>query len=170
MKITIELDDLVNEFIEDANHGEYGIEDQFELKSEIKRCIINQVTHNNFSSEIRNMRERAIEITKQRIAEKMDEIIEKHVDRIIKTDKVKFGYSKEPVTLSEYIQKVYIDTSYNRKLKLEDVAKDIANKQANEMKERYDLLFASQFVSKLDQLGLLKPDAAKILLDNSNQS
>lgn len=165
MKITIELDDLVNDFIEDAKYGEYGIEDQFELKSEIKRSIINQVTHNNFSSEIKNMKERAVEMTKKRIEEKMDEIIEKHVDRIIKTDKVKFGYSKDPVTISEYIQKVYMDTSYNRKLKLEDIAKDIADKQANAMKERYDLLFASQFVSKLDQLGLLKPDAAKILFE-----
>lgn len=169
MKITIDLEDLVNDFIEDAHQGEYGIEDQFELKEEIKQAIVKQVSYANFRNEIAEMRSKAHELLKKRVAEKLDEIIEKQVDRIIKEDKVKFGYSSEPVTLFEYIQKVYMDTSYNRKLKLEDIAKSIADKRAEQMKDRYDLLFASQFVSKLDTIGLLKPDAAKILLDYQNE-
>lgn len=167
MKITIDLEDLVSDFIEDANCGKYGIEDQFELKKEIRSAIVKQVSYSNFQSEIKKMREEAFNLLKERISEKMDEIISKQVDRIVRDEKVKFGYSKEPITLTDHIKQVYMDTSYNRKLKLDDIAKEIADKQANAMKERYDLLFASQFVSKLDSLGLLKPDAAKILLDNN---
>lgn len=112
MKITIELDDLISNFVQETPCGEYGIEDQFVLKDEIKKAIISQVAYKNFSAEIKSMREKAEEALRERISEKMDEIIEKHIERIIRTDKVKFGNEKEPITLSEYISKVYMDTSY----------------------------------------------------------
>jgi hypothetical protein len=35
---------------------------------------------------------------------------------------------------------------------------------SKELKERYDLLFASQIVSKLHENGMLKEDVAKLLL------
>lgn len=35
------------------------------------------------------------------------------------------------------------------------------------MKQRYDLLFASQIVAKLDEHGLLKEDIAELLLPTS---
>jgi hypothetical protein len=34
-----------------------------------------------------------------------------------------------------------------------------------EFKDRYDLLFASQLVSKMNAVGLLKDDVAKLLID-----
>lgn len=47
---------------------------------------------------------------------------------------------------------------------MEKLIKSLAKDFANEMKERYDLLFASQLVAKMSETGLLKEDVAKLLL------
>lgn len=167
MKITIDLEDLMNSFIEEASCGEYGIEESFNLKEEIKNAIVRNVAYNKFDKEIETMREQAKELFKNKIKEQINDIVEKQVLRIIKEDKFKFSYSKDEVTLSEYIKNAFLERCNSRDINLEKITKDIANRQAELMKERYDILFASQFVSKLDALGLLKPDAAKILLDNN---
>lgn len=49
---------------------------------------------------------------------------------------------------------------------LEQFANDCAKDFGKEMKERYDLLFASQLVAKMSETGLLKEDVAKLLLPN----
>lgn len=70
----------------------------------------------------------------------------------------------------EYIQKEVKDfisegkirkSSYNN---TEKVIKSLAKDFGKELKERYDLLFASQLVAKMSETGLLKEDVAKLLL------
>ena len=168
MKITIDLEDLMNDFLEDAHCGEYGIDESFNLKKELKDAIIRQVSHSKFDKEIEAMREQAKELFKSKIKEQISDIVGKQVLRIINNDKFKFSYSKDEITLSEYIKNAFLEKCNSRDINLDKITKDIANKQAESLKERYDLLFASQFVSKLDTLGLLKPDAAKILLENND--
>lgn len=168
MKITIDLEDLVNEFVENASCGEYGIEDSFNLKAEIKNAIIRQVAYSNFDKEISDMREQAKNLFKARIAEKIDEVIEIQIERIIKEDKFKYYAYDDDKTLSEYIKDKYIGATKGDRINLDKITKDIATKAAEELKARYDLLFASQLVSKLGELGMLKEDAAKILLKENN--
>lgn len=173
MKITIDLEDLINEFIENADNGEYGIEDQFELKKEIKNSIISQVGYRNFSNEVKDMREKAESLFKIQIKSQIEDIVKKQVERIILKDKFKFNsYDKEEITLVEYVKKYYIDrvsSAHNNGINMDNIVKVIAKEQAEQLKERYDLLFASQLVSNLDKLGLLKEDAAKILLNTPNK-
>ena len=95
MKITIDIEDLVNHFVEDADCGEYGIESQFDLKDEIKRTIVNQVAMSNFRSEIKEMRSHAITRVSELVKEKISEVIEKQVERIVRTDKFKYNWSTE---------------------------------------------------------------------------
>lgn len=163
MKITIDLEDLVNDLIED------GGEDQFNLKEGIKTSIIRSVAYQRFDKEIESMREQAKNLFKGKISEKIDEVVAKQVERIIKEDKFKYNSYEDEKTLSEYIKDRYI-ASTRSGVNLDEITKKIANKAAEELKDRYDLLFASQMVSRLDQLGLLKEDAAKILLENRNDN
>lgn len=169
MKITIDLEDLVNDFAENASQGEYGIEDQFELKKELKQSIISQVTHNHFRNEIIEMRSKAHDFLKKRIAEKIDEVVEKQVERIIREDKFKYNSYEGEKTLSEYIKDRFIGATRDSKVNLDKITKDIAVNMASELKDRYDLLFASQIVTKLNEQGMLKEDVARLLLGDNNK-
>ena len=47
--------------------------------------------------------------------------------------------------------------------KITKIAQDLAVAQAKEAKDRYDLLFASQLVAKMNDSGLLRADVAQLL-------
>ena len=47
--------------------------------------------------------------------------------------------------------------------KITKIAQDLAVAQAKEAKDRYDLLFASQLVAKMNDSGLLRDDVARLL-------
>lgn len=64
---------------------------------------------------------------------------------------------------TEYVQKYINSKVSSQKEYLENMAKDIVK----ELKDRYDMLFASQIVSKLNENGMLKEKVAKILLDKN---
>lgn len=71
--------------------------------------------------------------------------------------------SKEQVTIAKYIEEKFKNShgwgSPDERIR------EIATKFGNELKQRYDILFASQLVSKLNTNGMLKEDVAKLLLD-----
>ena len=68
------------------------------------------------------------------------------------------------MTLKEYIlYQIQNNTGWNSP---NENIKKLAQKFGEEMKNRYDLLFASQLVAKMNENGLLKEDVAKKLLDN----
>jgi uncharacterized protein YaaW (UPF0174 family) len=50
---------------------------------------------------------------------------------------------------------------------MKEFVKSLAVNFSKEMKNRYDLLFASQLVAKMSNSGMLKEDVAKILLTNN---
>lgn len=81
--------------------------------------------------------------------------------------KVKKNYSNEMVSISEFIKGEIERTSFNSdqlKRTIDDQTKKASSLIAEELKKRYDILFASQIVSKLNEQGMLKEDVAKILL------
>lgn len=84
--------------------------------------------------------------------------------------KVKKRYSSnDMITVAEYVAEEVERTVVNdSKLKeyLNKAVKTAGDAIGKELKERYDLLFASQIVSKLHENGMLKEDVAKILLGN----
>lgn len=48
--------------------------------------------------------------------------------------------------------------------RLAKIARELGEKSATDLKARYDLLFASQLVSKLNENGMLREDVARLLL------
>ena len=81
----------------------------------------------------------------------------------IKVGKIKSSRdSNKQITIEEFItEKFAYDSGWSSP---SDMIKKLADTYGREMKSRYDLLFASQLVAKMNEQGLLKKDVAKILL------
>lgn len=86
-------------------------------------------------------------------------------DEFVAKGKVRGRYSSDPErTVEQYIADEF-------KSKEQDIKKYIeanAKAQGEELKKRYDLLFASQIVAKINEQGLLKEDVAKLLLPKTD--
>lgn len=133
----------------------------------------------------------ALDRFKEKINTEINESKEQEMDRIIhkifteKKIKVKEATKGNPepemVTLFEYIEdrinKDYFNPNntadnilnrklYEKQINFEKMIEQSAEKIGSEIKDRYDLLFASQIVSNLNKQGMLKDDIAKILLEN----
>lgn len=151
MKFTVELD----EFWMDED---YGTLDE-KLKSYVIHDVIMQI-----KSGIREKIETEISSQIQKQLEQcMYEYIQKEVKDFISEGKIrKSSYNKEEILIKDWIKEKFTgDTGYNN---TEKVIKSLAKDFGKELKERYDLLFASQLVAKMSETGLLKEDVAKLLL------
>ena len=87
---------------------------------------------------------------------------------------MKVGYTKmQDVTLEEAVRKIVEETKTDYrgdKLFIVDAVEKASTAVIEELKSRYDLLFASQLISKLNQGGYLKESAvAELLTQNDNQ-
>lgn len=71
--------------------------------------------------------------------------------------------SSKMVSIADFITEKFEQT--NGWSNPNEKIKELAIAYGNEMKKRYDLLFASQLVAKMHETGMLKEDIAKILLE-----
>lgn len=98
---------------------------------------------------------------KAEVEERMYRFMNVAIEDIIQKEKLK--YDNKEMTLVEYIRNVF--SNRNHWQNADESIKKSADKFGKEMKDRYDLLFASQLVAKLNNEGMLKEDVAKLLLD-----
>lgn len=100
---------------------------------------------------------------------RMDSII----DDCFNNEKIKKSVydSKTEVTMKDYVSqslKHQTVDSYQYNTKIDEAVKKQGADIVQQLKDRYDMLFASQIVSKLNEAGMLKDDVARLLLDNNN--
>lgn len=153
MKFTVEIE----EFWMDEDSG--TLDEQ--LKSYVIHDVIMQI-----KSGIREKIETEISSqVQQQLEQCMHEYIQKEIKDFISEGKIrKSSYCNEEILIKDWIKEKFTgDTGYNNP---EQVIKSLAKDFGKEMKERYDLLFASQLVAKMSETGLLKEDVAKLLLPN----
>lgn len=151
MKITVELDEF------------WMDEDDTTLDEKLKSYVIHDVIM-QIKSGIREKIETEISYqVQQQLEDCMYEYIQKEVKDFISEGKIrKSSYNKEEILIKDWIKEKFTgDTNYNN---TENLIKSLAKDFGKEMKERYDLLFASQLVAKMSETGLLKEDVAKLLL------
>jgi hypothetical protein len=151
MKFTIELEDFYME--------------EGDLESNLKQHIITSVVQ-----KIRKELEQKIDdgVTKEvkaQVEQTLYRKISAYVSECITNDKIKGRYSNDPdITLQEWVKQQF-QSKAQEKAPVDSKIQDLANRFAEEMKKRFDLLFASQLVAKLSEGGLLKEDAVKLLLE-----
>lgn len=107
-------------------------------------------------------------VVKQQVSDTLREQIQALVADVISTGEIKeSSYSDKKISIEDWIKSQFNANCgyHNANAKITELAK----KFGDEMKQRYDLLFASQIVAKLDEHGLLKEGIAELLLPTSKQ-
>lgn len=151
INVTIDLDDL---WTDESSISE-------EISMEIKRKVLDEIW-NKLKPAVEDQITRA---TKNEVEKVYCRKINTFIDEFFETGELKSPKnSNEKMTLKEYIlYQIQNNTGWNSP---NENIKKLAQKFGEEMKNRYDLLFASQLVAKMNENGLLKEDVAKKLLDN----
>jgi len=148
--------------------SEFYSEDEQDFSSQIKNSISHQVK----SLIISDWKEKiGLEFTNAvrfEVEKQKESFITNEIEKAICESKVKKNYSGEMVTISEWIiqelEKSHISDTRIKEF-LNNQTKNLSDRISKELKDRYDILFASQIVSKLNENGMLKEDVAKLLLD-----
>lgn len=150
MKIEIDISDF------------YLDEDQ-DIEIGLKNYIKNQVVNEIWSKINKKVEEQITMQVKDTVEKEMYRQITTHIGNIIKTEKTKsLNKPNEMVTMEEYV--IEHLTRNNWQGTFSDNMKKIADNLVADLKKRYDLLFASQIVGKMNESGLLKDDVIKLLM------
>jgi conjugal transfer/entry exclusion protein len=146
MKFTVEVEDF---YIEQGDLAE-------ELKSQVKADVVRQMK-DSLKKQVDDFMDRYI---KSEINDQVKGRVQSTMDDFLATGKIKEDYGNQEMTVEAYIAKAL-------KARHADIQKAIADqvkKQVTELQNRYDMLFATQLISKIKDSGFLKDDAAKLLL------
>lgn len=151
MKFIVEIDD-------------FWMDEEEELQPALQKYLIASVVQQISKSIEKKVEDKVYREAKNQIENQMYKQIQQKVSDIIATGKIRGTYSGgAEITLEEWIKEQFTsNTSYRSPT---DELKKLADKFGKEIKDRYDLLFASQIVAKLNEQGMLKEDVAKMLFD-----
>ena len=161
MKINVTVD--LEDFYTDEDGGTLAQEVKQAIASNIKNDIWKKFEKEGLVS-FSNQMER-------KIASDKDLKIKETIDDLFKNKKIKkSSYSNDLLSLEEFIIE-QLDRNISTSRDFEDLTRKLVQDKSKEivqqLKDRYDLLFASQIVSNLNKQGMLKEDIAKILLENN---
>lgn len=155
MTIKIELED-------------FYLDSEDDIVPELKKFIIREAV-NQINEKIEAKTKDAIKEAIKGIVEgAMTEKIQALVQTTIDTERVKSYNSSELILLSEYIKETFTRNSGSWSSPNVYIEK-LAKKFADDMKNRFDLTFASQIVAKMNENGLLRSDVAQLLLPSEGK-
>jgi hypothetical protein len=156
MKIAIELSD-------------FYLDEEQDLEPALKKTIINQAVAKITADLKAKIEDGVIKEVKAQVEQTLYRKIGTFVAECIANDKIKDGgYSNSAeITLQEWVKKQFTRNAYE-KAPVDDLIKKLAANFGEEMKKRYDLLFASQLVVKMKESGFIKEEAIALLLENKN--
>jgi len=147
MKFTIEVDDF---YLEEG-----------ELSTELKKYVIEKVVDSIWKDIDKRVESQITLTVKNEIKQKLEMKINSTVENTVLTEKIRID-NKE-ISLVDYIKEVFVkNTGWSSPV---ESFKEFAKRFGAEMKQRYDIAFANQIVSKLNENGLLKDEAVAKLLE-----
>lgn len=159
MKINVQVD--LSEFFSGDDEASFSEQIKLDISRNVYDLVwksLNKEMMSSFEKQV----SRKIELDKElKIREKMDDLFTNQKMK-------KSGFNTELVSVSEYIE-LELNKNFSTSREIDDrvqrLIKERSNELIDELKDRYDLLFASQIVSKMKENGFLKDDVAKLLLD-----
>lgn len=156
MKLKVDLDD-------------FYLDEEDDLVPAIKDFVVNKVTSTIWDRVEEKIKQKILDLCNENIQKIIDEKIETYITEMLDKEMIKKDrWSDELVSLQEYVSTAFnkdFDNNY-RKI-LERIVEDKTKNICEEIKKRYDLLFASQLISKMNDQNMLKEDIAKLILDKS---
>lgn len=153
----------------------YMDEDQNNLEEELVKYIKEETIRSIWKKIEKKVEDQIQMEVKRTVESNFTKIISAHVNKIISSkdpiiknvqvyDPVKQNYAYKDASIEEYIHSKFVkDTGWGSP---NDAIEKLAKRFAEEMKNRYDLMFATQIVSKMNDQGLLKNEALAKLLES----
>lgn len=162
LKVEINLEELINDLFYDADPEE-GVD------INLKEIVQDEIIHKSKQAVLSEIKKPILDEMNVRVKHLVKDAysleIENHVKEFVKSGKVKGRYSSDPeMSVKEWVKSKFdgsIDSS-----KLNSIVKHAANDISAELRDRYDLLFASQLVAKMNDQGLLKEGIFKTIMEN----
>lgn len=152
MKFVIEVDDF---YLEEGD-----------LESNLKGHIIASCVQKITSDLKQKIEDGVTKEVKAQVEQTLYRKIGTFVSECIANDKIKGYYSSDTeLTLQEWVKKQFTQTA-REKAPVDENIRKLAVVFGDELKKRYDLLFASQLVAKMKESGFIKEEAIALLLDN----
>lgn len=151
MKFTIEIED-------------FYLDEEKELEPALKQSIIHEVVGEIKKSIQVKIEDHIKTEVKRQVEDGLYRKINFAIAEIVETEKVKSDEynSKEMIPLKDFIKKIFVaNTGWNSPT---DTIKNLAKKFGDEMKIRYDIMFATQIVNKMKENNFLRDDVAEKLL------
>ena len=151
---------------------DFWLDEDQDIESGLKNYVINKTVQNIWDKIKKKVSESIDLIVKKAVEKSLYAKINKLADEILKIEQVKnpdmYGDNKnEYISIVDYIKYKYVKKSGwdSPDKRIEKLAEEFAK----EIKDRYDLMFASQLVAKMHNNGLLKEDVAKLILPQSTE-
>lgn len=140
---------------------DFDIDDHNVIDS-LKEYIINDIVYQIKKENDKKIQEEIVEQVSKKIKEHIIPLIEEKTYDVYKNKKIKI--KGRDISIEEYIEGIY--SHYSNWNNPTDIIRKLVKELGDKLKERYDLLFATQLISKINELGYLKEDAAKALLSD----
>lgn len=156
MKLKVDLDD-------------FYLDEEDDLVPAIKDFVVNEVTSTIWDRVEEKIKQKILDLCNENIQKIIDEKIETYLTEMLDKEMIKKDrWSDELVSLQEYVSTTFNkDFDNNYKKRLDNIVESKTKNICEEIKKRYDLLFASQLISKMNDQNMLKEDIAKLILDKS---
>lgn len=171
INVKVNINDIITSLFENAEtdyesgHGAWVITPDIDIKEEIKKSIIYQTKHAVLDEIKQPLRDQMKGAVIDIINSTFSTIVETEVKKYISDNKFKpRGYSNEEFTITEFVATEFEDAVVNRNIN--DIVKKDAERAAKEIRNRYDLLFASSLVAKMNDQGLLKEGVFKAIMND----
>lgn len=153
MKFTIEVED-------------FYLDEDKELAPALKSYIIREVVTTIDKGLQAKVEDAITKEVKAQVEQTLYRKIGTFVTECIANDKIKGRYSSSPeITLQEWVKQQFTETA-REKAPTDESIRKLAVAFGDEMKKRYDLLFASQLVAKMKESGFIKEEAIALLLND----
>lgn len=152
MKITIDLDDF------------WMDEDSKNFTEEFKNFVKSKTMSGIWALLKEKAQEQLMKEIKETVQAELKPRITEAIAGLIKNGKTaSYRNSHEEVTLEEYVRECFqVNSNWSN---FEKTIQNITTSFAKELRERYDLNFASQVVVRLGEQGFLKEDISKLLTE-----
>lgn len=146
LQVEIDLDDMW--FEEDGS-----------LSAQIKNALVHEIKQQVLSKMSQDTKAEMAAAVKRLVDQIFADMVNAEMTRLLIEDQIQVGGKNR--TLRELIAEKFESSGWNNP---EEQIKKLAKTHADEIKMRYDLMFATQIVANMSNHGLLKDEMSKLLL------
>jgi len=156
MKFTVEVEDFYLETREDGQEG---------LEKGLKEYIKSEVYH-KISEKIKKKVDESVRIlVQERIEKELSSTINRRISELVSSEKI--IKNKEEILISDYIKEQFSNNhGWNNP---NDAIRKIAKEFGDEMKKRYDFIYANHIVQQMHTIGVIKEEIYNNLIENKEK-